>query len=169
MGTSKESFNSRVLESERMGKRKEEMFNQLTDPFDIEIELRAYNETTYSTMYLNKFEKKIFYDENLKKMDIYNFNLISEIYNTSISVLAEIKKDVSFVPKEKELPTGANWISVEGEYTYEQLKEMFEPLFKAHGLKWDHKSSIKKYFPSHIKKRRMKNGKQDTYYIFNKN
>ena len=38
---------------------------------------------TFATMYVRKYNEKYFYDENLRKMDLYNYNLISEIYSDS--------------------------------------------------------------------------------------
>lgn len=53
------------------------------------------------------------------------------------------------------------------EYTYQELEDIFIPLFKEHGLKWDRKNSIKLYFPSYTSKRKQKNGKREMYYRFN--
>jgi hypothetical protein len=50
-------------------------------------------------MYVNKYEDKIFYDDNLRKMDEYNYKLIKEIYNDSISVISEITKNDMEVSK----------------------------------------------------------------------
>ena len=52
------------------------------------------------------------------------------------------------------------------EYTYQELENIFSPLFKEHNLKWD-KTRFIKLFPNHIKKRKQIKGERSTYYIFN--
>ena len=74
-----QKFIQKVNESEQLGKVKEESL-QHCSPIQMAAELKLYNKETYSNLYLNKFKDKIFYDVNLKKLDIYNYHLISEIY-----------------------------------------------------------------------------------------
>lgn len=171
-GTTKEEFEKFVKKSEILGKSKEELFNNSTE-LQKEAELRTYNSETYSSIYLNEYDNRIFFDENLKKMDIYNYNLISEIYNSSISILGELNKN-NFEPTviEEKQSKGLDWIISKlkelnkVEYTFDELTEIFSPLFKTQGLIWNKNTSIKKYFPEHKKVRKMIKGKQDTYYIF---
>lgn len=168
-GTTKLEFENHVKESEQLGKLKHKELHEfpLTEE-KRKMELKLFNKETYSTLYLNKFEDDIFYDENLKKMDIYNYNLISEIYNNSISVISEIKKHPIIPLKETVKNKKCDWINLsKSEYTYKELEETFSPIFKQHGLKWNKNNSIKYYFPEFTKKQKMKNGIKELYYIFN--
>ena len=172
-GTTKEEFESNVRESEKMGRRKEELLNAIDNEFDYRIELKAYNDN-YTSMYLAKFDDRIFYDENLKKLDIYNYNLIEEIYKSAVSILSEMKKE-KFIPniENKTEIKGLDWINSKlkelnkTEYTFDELTEIFSSLFENHGLKWNRKTSLSYYFPNFIKSRKTKEGKKDTYYKFN--
>lgn len=168
-GTTEEEFMTRVLESEELGKANEATFNTTTEMGKKSM-LRGYSKETSATMYVNKYEDRIFYDPNLKYLDIYNYKLISEIYSTSISVLTELSN--YFSPKKIEKPaTGLEWINntldFSKEYTYQELEELFAPLFKEHNLKWNKNNSIKLYFPHNTSRRKQKNGKKETYYKFN--
>lgn len=118
---------------------------------------------------MNKFENTLFLDPNLKALDIYNYNLISEIYNSCISVLMECQKFSESIKIEKSEDKGLSWIKEvleSKEYTYQELEDLFIPLFKQHGLKWDKKNSLKLYFPKYESKRKQKNGKREMYYKF---
>lgn len=55
--------------------------------------VKLYSQDTYSDLYINKFNDSIFYDQNLKNMDTYNYKLVSEIYNSGISVMMECEKN----------------------------------------------------------------------------
>lgn len=168
-GKNKDEFLEAVAESERLGKIKA---NTITS-FNVDqlvAELRTYTPEGYSNIYLNRYKNTIFYDVNLKYLDIYNFSLINEIYHNTISVLTECTKN-KIVPKSAETVksfSGFNWVKeqlIKNEYTYEELKEIFEPLFPLHGLKWG-RTSIDIVFPPYIKKRRTVNGKKYTVYVF---
>lgn len=52
------------------------------------------------------------------------------------------------------------------EFTYDELEEIFEPLFEQHYLKWNKNTSIKNYFPPFKKKKRLIKGKYKTVYSF---
>lgn len=92
-GTSLEIFKAKVKENIILGKYTEEKFNTDTDVLYKEKELRAYSAETYNSFYVNKYNNNIFYDDNLRKMDEYNYKLITEIYNNSISVIKEASKN----------------------------------------------------------------------------
>lgn len=171
-GTTDSMFYSEVAKSEKLGKIKSEQFKKESED-EKQADLRLYNRETFSSIYLNLYDDIIFYDENLKKLDIYNYNLISEIYNNSISVLNECTK-YNFKPGiTKHYTKGLNWTRDKikeldkYEYTYQELEDLFKELFKEHNLIWDKNNSIKKYFPEHVKKRKTVNNKRETYYIFN--
>ncbi len=171
-GTTDSMFYSEVAKSEKLGKIKSEQFKKESED-EKQADLRLYNRETFSSIYLNLYEDVIFYDENLKKLDIYNYNLISEIYNNSISVLNECAK-YNFKPEiTKHYNKGLNWIRNKikeldkYEYTYQELEDLFKELFKEHNLIWNKNTSIKKHFPEYIKKVKTVNNKRETYYIFN--
>ena len=170
--TSKQEFEFQVSESERLGKLKYSKLHDITED-EKQIELRLYNKEQYSNLYLNKYKDNIYYDENLKKMDVYNYNLISEIYNNSISVMSELNNyniPIIKVKKDSKLDDIKPWILnnlTKNEYTYLELETLFTPIFEEHGLKWNKNNSIKYYFPPFIKKQKVKNKIKNLYYIFN--
>ena len=168
-GKNKDEFLEAVAESERLGKIKANTITSFNAD-QLVAELRTYTPEGYSNIYLNRYKNTIFYDVNLKYLDIYNFSLINEIYHNTISVLTECTKN-KIIPKSAETIksfSGFNWVKeqlIKNEYTYEELKEIFEPLFPLHGLKWG-RTSIDIAFPPYIKKRRTVDGKKYTVYVF---
>jgi hypothetical protein len=174
-GTSKKEFELNVKESEELGKLKHKELHDF--PLSKEkkkMELRLYNKEKYATLYLNKYKDDIYYDENLKKIDVYNYNLISEIYNSSISVIGELGK--YNIPSKIEENSKKDYIEpwilenlIKNDYTYSELEKIFTPIFEEHGLKWNKNNSIKYYFPLHTKKQRTINHVKEVHYIFNTN
>ena len=166
-GTSKEEFLSAVKESEERGKRRIELINTFSE-YDYETELKLYSPTTAYNLYLNKFDNKIFYDNNLKNIDLYNYDLISEIYNDQISVLSELQSN-GFKPKPLKVELSNKYITIkEGIYTYQQLKDKYESyLLDNFGIKWNNRT-IGKYFPEHTKKVTYNNHTTMKVYIFKK-
>ena len=127
-----------------------------------EKELRSYSSETYNSFYVNKYQDHIYYDDNLRKMDEYNYKLITEIYNSSISVIKEASKH-NLVLKEED-----NWIVKKlqrRDYSFSELQEIFEEDFKERGLIFNG-YTIKDYFPEFTKSRKTKNGIKETYYAF---
>ena len=162
-GTTKEIFSIKVAENIKLGKYTEEKFILDPDPLYKEKELRSFSPETYNSFYVNKFEDKIFFDDNLRKMDEYNFKLITEIYNSSISVIKEASKYNIVEEKESD-----NWIIKklqDKEYSYSELIELFEKDFLDKGLVLNG-YTIKDYFPSFTKTRKTKNKIKETYYKF---
>lgn len=171
-GTSKTEFFKQVAESEEFGHAKISLLNKANEK-EYRSELRTFNRGTYGSIYVNKYKDKIFFDENLKKLDIYNYNLISEIYNSTISVISECKKhNIKPIVSKSNWEFGLTWVTDKlreldrSEFTYPELEEIFTPLFKEHSLKWNKITSIKNFFPKHTKKKKMVNSKIDTYYHF---
>ena len=183
-GTTKEDFIKRSAQQEIYGKIAEEEFNdrvnklnkalELNDQFLIKKckdaingELDRFSDKCYD-QYLNKFDNKIFFDINLKNIDFYNYNLISEIYNDQISVLSELQSN-GFKPKPLKVKLSNNYITIkEGVYTYQQLKDEYESyLLDNFGIKWNNRT-IGKYFPEHIKKSVRNNREVVKVYIFKK-
>ena len=150
------------------GKRCEEQFNNFSLRDQL-LEKRKYSPETYNSFYANMYDNKIFYDDNLRRMDEYNYKLVSEIYNNSISVIKACKES-NLLPESK--PTkGERWIKeklINKEYTYEELENTFKPVFEELGLEWSCKTSIDTYFPSYTKKRKVINGIKHTVYWFEK-
>ena len=168
-GTFEEEFMDKVLALEILGKANEETFKNASEVGKKSM-LQGYHKETSASMYVNKYQDKLFYDPNLKYLDIYNYKLVTEIYNTSISVLTELSS--YFKTEEIEKPkTGLEWINkvlnFTKEYTYQELETIFKPLFEQHNLKWNKNNSIKLYFPTHTSKRKTINKKKETYYRFN--
>lgn len=164
IGTSKEIFKLKVNENISLGKYTENKF--ITDP-DKEYkqkELRSYSEEAYHSFYVNKYKDTIFYDDNLRKMDEYNYKLITEIYDNSISVLKEANSNNFIKEEHQEL----DWISSKlenREYTFKELDLLFKQDFKNKGLDFNG-YKIKDYFPPYEKKVKIKNKIRETYYKF---
>ncbi len=169
-GTSDKKFNDTVLDSEQRGKKKFSDLKKL-DEYSYQTELKLYSDELYANLYLNKYKDRIFYDENLKKIDLYNYKLISEIYSNSVSVMNEANEHSCVAKVEKQIDFECKpWIlenlNDKKEFTYNELEEIFEPLFKQHCLKWNKNTSIKNYFPPFKKRMRLIKGKQKTVYSF---
>lgn len=130
--------------------------------------LKVYNFDNFHSVYLNKYENSLFYDVNLKNMDEYNYELISQIYNSSISVIMTASENNM---KLCDLQIGDStdyWVAEylkDKEYTYKELEELFIPIFKEKGLLFTSKA-LKDYFPPFEKSRKIKNKIRDTYYKF---
>lgn len=170
--TTKDEFTQLVEQAEYEGKTLLNGYKKLTEE-EYRIQMKAYDKDKYYTMYINKDDSHMYYDGNLKKLDIYNYHLISEIYNNSISVLQEAEES-NFIPEITNTQIedkGLYWIKNilqnlnKNEFSYSELEEIFTPLFKEHSLKWNNKS-IKQFFPNFTKKRKQIKGIQTTYYKF---
>lgn len=170
-GTNKDDFLQEVEKCKFAGNNWCRIYNS-SNEIDQDTLNRSYNKDTFATMYVRKYNEKYFYDENLRKMDLYNYNLISEIYSDSISVLTECSNAGFTATITPSLTKGVEWIKQEMldrnkfEYTYQELENIFSPIFKEHNLKWDRTRSIK-LFPDYTKKQRQIKGNRFTYYIFN--
>lgn len=165
-GTSQEGFDVKVKENIKLGKYTEYKFHSEEDPLYREKELRSFSPEKYNSFYVNKYKDNIFYDDNLRKMDVYNFKLISEIYDSSISVIKEAIEH-NFKIQEKVEKTN-NWINSKlenREYSYTELEELFKEDFEKHGLIFNG-YTIKDHFPAFEKVRKMKNKVRETYYKF---
>ena len=170
-GTNKEDFLQEVEKCRFAGNNWCRIYNNSND-IDKDTLNRSYNKDTFATMYVRKYRNNYFYDENLRKMDLYNYNLINEIYDSSISVITECS-NYGFIPvKQKVAAKGLTWIIEKlkelnkYEYTYDELESIFEPLFKEHNLKWNKNTSIKIFFPEFEKTRRQVKGIRSTIYKF---
>ena len=167
-------FDNRVVQSERLGKRKQELYSTVFDEELMKAECIVYNEN-FTTLYLNKYRDNVFYDPNLKTIDEYNYRLVSEIYTSQVKVLAEcnaqehIKAEgCTLIMDNRGLQWIREWLSkqTQQDYTYEELEEIFKPMFKEHDMRWSSNNSIKLYFPKHKKYRRRTKGALYTVYKF---
>ena len=161
-GTSKSIFKLRVEENIKLGRYTSDKFEFDPDPLYKEKELRSFSSETYNSFYVNKYQNHIYYDDNLRKMDEYNYKLITEIYNSSISVIKEATKFKMQVYEE------SNWVLKKlqnREYSYTELEELFVEDFKDRHLVFSG-YTIKDYFPDFTKSRRTRNGLKETYYKF---
>lgn len=166
-GISKETFKLQVQNNIRLGQYNMEMWNNNPDPTYREIELRKYSDTFHS-MYLNRFGNEIFFDDNLRKMDEYNYDLITQIYKNSISVIKAASEN-NMLLNDLQIGNSSDYWTLQylenREYTYKELEEIFVPIFKDKGLNFTSKS-LKDYFPKFEKSRKIKNKIRDTYYKF---
>lgn len=163
-GTSAAVFKTLVQENITLGKYTEEKFNTDEDSLYKEKELRSYSAETYNSFYVNRYNNVIFYDDNLRKMDEYNYKLITEIYNSSISVIKEASKYQIEVSDN----TNQNWITEKlknKEYSFSELEQLFAEDFLKLGLVFNG-YIIKDYFPTFVKIRKVKNKIRETYYKF---
>lgn len=169
-GITDQQFKDFVNESERLGKIKANKIKEFTED-EMKAELRTYNPESYSNIYLNKYKNEIYYDINLKNLDIYNYNLISEIYNNSISVMSEMESN-NIVSKtiEDRKYQGLKWVNdlldKDKEYTFNELEEIFKPLFIEKGYTWNKISTINTYFPTFKKRRKLINRERYVIYKF---
>ncbi len=156
-GTTKDQFDMQIKESEKEGANYISLYNKGSEE-EKKAAVSVFSFDTYSVKYINKYNNELFLDPNLKSLDIYNYNLISEIYSTSISVLQECSKFAENVTIEKDNRKGLEWVReriIFGKrYTFEELENEFIPLFKEHKLKWSKQNVLKLYFPEHNKDRR---------------
>jgi len=162
-GTSERSFKLRVDENIQLGKYTAEKFESDIDPLYKEKELRSFSAETYNSFYVNKYQTQIYYDDNLRKMDEYNYKLITEIYNNSISVIKEASKN------NMQVVEAENWVMKKlqnREYSYTELEEIYNEEFASRNIVFNG-YIIKDYFPTFTKVRRTKKGIKETYYKFN--
>lgn len=105
----------------------------------------------YPTM--EEVYKQISFDYNL----YYNKTTNKTIFNQEKS--------------EKKLNKCPEWIlsklEKDKQYKYEELEEIFTPLFEEHGLVWNKNTSMRMYFPDFIKKVRIINKIKYRFYTFN--
>jgi hypothetical protein len=98
-------------------------------------------------------------------MDEYNFILVSEIYESSISVLKEINESGMTGQVDKQ---EVNWVTKllkNKEYSYQELEELFQEELNKRNITFDGRC-FKYYFPPFTKKVKTKNKIRATYYKF---
>lgn len=140
-----------------------------------EYELYSQNKIGYNNLYVNFFNSKFFYDDNLKKIDLYNYLLVSEVYSSTLSVITEYKRQEFEVPLEimtKKNAKGLPWVidilkhEERPEWSYVELEERFKDEFWSRGLRWNNNSVINMFFPPSEKYRKRTGEKRETFYHF---
>ena len=173
---SKNQFDDFSAKMEAKGK---DRINLLTDcsemSFCTEVELYGQNKIGYNNIYVNFFNSHFFYDENLKKIDLYNYMLVSEIYNSTLTVITEYRRhnfNVSDELMTKINSKGLPWVvdiieqTPHKEWTYTEIENRFKNEFNIRGLSWNHSSVINMFFPPYEKIRKRVNGKRESVYVF---
>ena len=118
----------------------------------------------------------------LPKIKVVNDTILFNptISNSNILYIRNLIKNLKYKPKfisSKEIPPiqnirGLQWIidilrkEDKAEWTYDELANLFEPLFKEHNLKWSKKSSINTFFPDFKKSRKRVDKVLTTVYKF---
>lgn len=172
-GLSQSAFENRVKDNERRGLGLQSEIETYSQD-RMQTAVRLYSQDTYSGLYINKYRDAIFYDKNLKNMDVYNYKLVSEIYNSSVSVMMECDKnsydsrqiDVSSTYKGLHFVYGKLKEQDKDAFSLDELYEMFKDNFRKVNILWHGGRTIKKYFPEHTVYRQSINGNRQTMYKF---
>lgn len=141
------------------------MISELSNELDLLVEKRSYSPDTYNSFYVNFKDDEFFFDINLKRRDLYNYFLISGIYNSSITVIKEINENKMIVNKF----TKSNWATemlTRNEYTYSELRELYKEELLKRDMKFN-KYFIDTFLPPFKRERKMVKSDRQTYYIFN--
>ena len=173
---SKNQFDDFSAKMEAKGKDRINLLTGCSEmSFCTEIELYGQNKIGYNNIYVNFFNSHFFYDENLKKIDLYNYMLVSEIYNSTLTVITEYRRhnfNVSDELMTKINSKGLPWVvdiieqTPHKEWTYTEIENRFKNEFNIRGLNWNHSSVINTFFPQYEKIRKRVNGKRESVYVF---
>ena len=173
---SKNQFDDFSAKMEAKGKDRINLLTGCSEmSFCTEVELYGQNKIGYNNIYVNFFNSHFFYDENLKKIDLYNYMLVSEIYNSTLTVITEYRKhnfNVSDELMTKINSKGLPWVvdiieqTPHKEWTYTEIENRFKNEFNIRGLSWNHSSVINMFFPPYEKIRKRVNGKRESVYVF---
>ena len=173
---SKNQFDDFSAKMEAKGKDRINLLTGCSEmSFCTEVELYGQNKIGYNNIYVNFFNSHFFYDENLKKIDLYNYMLVSEIYNSTLTVITEYRRhnfNVSDELMTKINSKGLPWVvdiieqTPHKEWTYTEIENRFKNEFNIRGLSWNHSSVINMFFPSYEKIRKRVNGKRESVYVF---
>lgn len=107
----------------------------------VERDLFLKTQKEHHSIYIDMENDEFFYDDNLRKLDIRNYDLINEIYNKTINVLSEIQNTNQLVVKEavivkydKATMEMISLLNYKNKYTYNQIKEILLPVFEKYNL-----------------------------------
>ncbi len=94
-----------------------------------QYDLYCENPESYHIRYLGNKNEKVIYDPNLKKIDIQNFNIISKIFNNTISVIKNVQKQeqLNVEIENKELLKQIYSKLPKLQITYEELVQIMLP------------------------------------------
>lgn len=148
----------------------EKLFNEGDEQYR-EKELFVYSEKYWdSYAMLDEDTQQIKYEDNLKNIDIHNYKLVTKLYNNALSVIGAI--DNTKVLKTTRLSTSYSnpdiaicmkHVQNYKEYTFEQLKEILEPVLNTFGKKFA-RNSITTYLTDYtIIQRRCDTGRKRVY------
>ena len=170
---SRESFLYFVEDNTKRGKLKECSFVKLS-PYEQATELELYSDEKHNSFYLIKEDSLLKFDNNLRTMDITNFDIIRSVYDSTISVLKEVEttpilKPITMEIKELDDITLEikNALSFFTEYTYKEVEEIVAPILEKHSIRIT-KTKVGKYLSNITnKQRKLINGKKLTIYFKN--
>ena len=167
-----EEFESEVKEIVRLPQKETENFIFHKDADLKRIELMKYCYETYSSVYLIKDEhNNILYDDNLKKIDLKNFDIVNNVYNSYYTVLDNVNEsNLLTVSKTIDHNLGEDQIiklvrqsfNPDKRYTYDEVISKVKNILNSFGVFFK-RNDIKKY----IQLKRVdthKNGKRVVLY-----
>ena len=159
---------------------------------EVVLEERLKHEDRYTSHIFTCYEdekEQLNFLKIAKKSLLPKFKVVDNqvIFNPTVSnsnilyirdLLKKIKHKPKFILEESEdirpinIQKGLEWIidilrkEDKAEWTYDELANLFEPLFKEHNLKWSKKSSINTFFPDFKKSRKRVDKVLTTVYKF---
>ena len=167
-----EEFETEVKEIVRLAQKETENFIFHKDADLRRIELMKYCYETYSSVYLIKDEHdNILYDDNLKKIDLKNFDIVNNVYNSYYTVLDNVNEsNLLTVSKTIDHNLGEDQIiklvrqsfNPDKRYTYDEVISKVKNILNSFGVFFK-RNDIKKY----IQLKRVdthKNGKRVVLY-----
>ena len=167
-----EEFEAVVKEIVRLAQKETENFIFHKDADLRRIELMKYCYETYSSVYLIKDEHdNILYDDNLKKIDLKNFDIVNNVYNSYYTVLDNVNEsNLLTVSKTIDHNLGEDQIiklvrqsfNPDKRYTYDEVIGKVKNILNSFGVFFK-RNDIKKY----IQLKRIdthKNGKRVVLY-----
>lgn len=134
--------------------------------------IKTPDKADYNSVYLDRDEThNLFYDDNFRKLDIRNYDIISKIYNNVISVMSEIDstsvlKASKVIVNKFDEPSSEmiDLLDAKIVYTYSQIKEIILPIFEKYNLSITD-TNIGKYLTTFCDKTRVQvKGKKEQRY-----
>lgn len=166
LNLTQEEFNADVEEKIKLAKAKEKAFNEGVEDFR-KFEILTFTEDDYN-YYINMKHAKLFYDNNLKKVDVNNYYIL-KIYTSSVSVLKEINNTPDLYSEQISvgIPTPLlKGIKPHIYYTLEDLEPILVPNFEDNKIPFSTRSLNEQLGMYFDKKRRQVDGIRSTYYYF---
>lgn len=131
-----------------------------------EFELKTFKEDDYN-YYVNCDGVKVYYDNNLKKLDINNYYIL-RVYTSTVSVLKEINESDHIYSEEAQKPQNPLLKNIVPYfyYSYSDLEELLVDTFESNHIPFSPKTLNKHLGMYFDKKRKQINGIRSTYYYF---